>query len=206
MHHLQGSFVGRTAALNAGLAPANFVPDAQRLIEWSEGLSNRGPAPLVHSKHGHWQSNRTDCGDWMYSRLAPEVDVPIFTRPVREKWRIPAGTEFYTGGPEMGERKSFAVTIDLWSNGETVDGLWRRIEYHNTAAEGEDLWVQRSKMTPLGTRNPTSGFGEPVMSAGYTQAQLDAAKAASLKAGKADMHAKAIVEAEEHLTEIRALK
>lgn len=69
MHHLQVSYVGRTAQLNAGLAPVNFVKDGIALLEWMDALSIRGPAPLVVSKHAHWQTNRSDCGDWMYTRL-----------------------------------------------------------------------------------------------------------------------------------------
>lgn len=74
MHHLQGSFVGTTAKLDAAAAPESFLADALALIEWSEGHPDRGPAPLVHSKHGHWQTNRSDCGDWMFTRLNGRKD------------------------------------------------------------------------------------------------------------------------------------
>ena len=165
MHHLQVSFVGRTADLDAGKAPASFVPDAKRLIEWIDALPNRGPRPLVHSKHAHWQTNRSDPGSWIWGQLfglpdtATGGDMPIITRPVREKWRIPAGCQFWTGGPELGDEKRFTIPVELWSNGETTDNLWRRCEYGD-----EELWFRRHDITPIpGTRNPASGFGAPTL-------------------------------------------
>lgn len=92
MHHLQASFVGTTARLNAGAAPPNYLTDALALIAWADSHPLRGSAPLVKSKHGHWQNNRSDCGDWMYSRLIPEIDMPTPTlHYVPQLWRAKAG-------------------------------------------------------------------------------------------------------------------
>ena len=184
---LNVAFSGRTAVFRDQGLPLSMEATAKRLIAWAEATFGR---PMVHSGHYMWQTNRSDPSPQVLAAIGVS-DVPIFTRPVRQQWHIPAGTEFYTGGPQMGDRKSFTVSIDLWSNGETTDGDWRRMEYHNTASEGEDLWVLRSKMTPIsGTRNPASGFGE-VTTSGYSQAQLDAAKAEGNKAGQVDMKTRA---------------
>lgn len=131
-----------------------------------------------------------------------EADVPIFTRPVREQWTMKAGSTFWTGGPEMGESKTYNLSDKLWSNGETTDGVWRRFEFG-----AEELWFKRADITPVsGTRNPTSGYGNPTLSTGHTDAELAAAKASGVTAGKADMKAKAIVAGENHVTVLRALK
>lgn len=180
MHAGQISFVGRRDQLDAGKAPANYLPDAQRLVAWYETHPLRGPAPLVIVMHGHLQTNRSDWGTWMQSRLAPqqETDMPILTRPVRQKWRVPAGTRFWLGGPELGTQKQFTVAVQLWSNGETLDGLWRRMEYN-----AEELWIRRHDIKPVdGTRNPASGFGSPVLH-GFSQKQLDAAERAGILNG-----------------------
>ena len=71
MHAGQISFTGRTADLETK-APANYVPDANRLIEWYDGLSIRGPAPLVLVMHAHWQRNRSDWGAWMHAQLTED--------------------------------------------------------------------------------------------------------------------------------------
>jgi hypothetical protein len=166
MHHLQVSFVGRTADLPNG--PDNYITNARRLIDWLATHPDRGPAPLVHSKHAHWQTNRSDPGDWIFHQLTPLPDtateVPVLTRPVREKWAIPSGTTFYTAGPNLGDRKVFTANVELWSNGETTDGSWRRVEYG-----AEELWIwaeRRSRVIEAipGTRNPVSGYGNPTLS------------------------------------------
>lgn len=74
MHAGQISFTGRRDQLDAGKAPPNYLPDAERLIAWYEHHPLRGPAPLVVVMHGHLQSNRSDWGLWMQSRLAPQED------------------------------------------------------------------------------------------------------------------------------------
>jgi hypothetical protein len=126
--------------------------------------------------------------DRLLAHLNGEDEMPTFTRPVRQKWAIPAGTEFYTGGPELGQRKFFTANVELWSNGETVDGNWRRFEYGD-----EELWLRRAGLTPLhGTRNPATGFGAPTLGSGYTQDDLDRAA----KAGFVDAKTKARVAVE----------
>lgn len=87
MHAGQISFVGRRADLDAGKAPANYLPDARALIAWYERHPLRGPARLVVLMHGHLQSNRSDWGTWMQSQLTAEEDdvnlstfVPIVNR------------------------------------------------------------------------------------------------------------------------------
>ena len=133
--------------------------------------------------------------------LLYETDMPILTRPVREKWRIPAGTEFYTGGPEQGDRKLFTAEVELWSNGETLDGAWRRIEYGS-----EELYLRRKAMTPIpGTRNPATGYGAPVIGGGFSQTDLDNAKAAGTTAGFGNAKAQAIVAAENNLATVRGM-
>lgn len=92
-----------------------------------------------------------------------EDDVPIITKTVREQWDIPAGTELWIGGPRMGERRTFPVANRLWSNGETDDGDWRRIEGAGPTA-GQEFYVKRWDMKPVpGTRDPASGYGPPAL-------------------------------------------
>jgi hypothetical protein len=113
-----------------------------------------------------------------------EDDV-VICKPVREQWDVPTGTVFYVQGPEQGIPKSFTSPERLWSNGETLDGLWRRVEYTD-----EELWLRRSDIVPrAGTRNPRTGYGSAAMGITETQAKarelnaadkvLEAAKAAA---------------------------
>jgi hypothetical protein len=106
-------------------------------------------------------------------------------RPVREQWDIPAGTPFWLDGPEQGIPKSFTSPERRWSISESVDSLWRTIEY-----DSEVLWVKRVDIVPrAGTRNPRTGYGTPSLGLTETQAKarelnaadkvLEAAKAAA---------------------------
>lgn len=144
MHHGQVSFVGRTAQLDAALAPAGYVTDARRLIAWYDALPIRGPAPLVLSKHGHWQSNRTDCGEWMHSRLAAitpqpqedDVKLSAAKHQVPKVVRIKAGATLYTDPGATEEHASglpaFDAELFAWLDGpapwlcrrEGSDGLF----------------------------------------------------------------------------------
>lgn len=94
MHHLQLSFVGKTAQLQAAAEPPNYVDDALALIAWMGDHPDRGPAPLVVSNHGQWQSNRSDAGTRMYGLLVIDGDVPMLTPRmfVPQPWTARAGT------------------------------------------------------------------------------------------------------------------
>lgn len=153
MHHLQVSFVGRTADLEAGRAPASYVPDARRLIAWADTLPNRGPAPLVHSKHAHWQTNRSDPGDRIFVQLAPaapEGDMTIRSI-ITEDWTTgtgEAGGWFLVGG----ERKWFTSPERVTSVAELTlaDGTDARLVAYGS---GEALVMPRRNLTPIpGTR------------------------------------------------------
>lgn len=150
MHHLQVSFVGTTARLNAGAAPANFLLDALALIEWAEDHPLRGPKPLVLSKHGHWQSNRSDCGDWMYSRLAPETDMPTPTlHYVPQLWRARAGgaalrEQASDLAPVIARVPAGSVIFTLGENQSSIG--WRL----GLAGSPERLYfVKRAEIDPL---------------------------------------------------------
>ena len=208
---LNVSFSGKAAEFAAGNMPQNMVDTAVALTRWVEA-QDWSSRPLVHSGHMHWQTNRSDPSQTVLDAIARAYgdDMAIFTRPVREQWDIPAGMEFWTGGPDMGERKTFSAPIRLWSNGETLDGKWRRLEYEDSPGSGEELWADGAratrKMKPVpGSRNPVSGFGTPVLSAGFTQEQLDAEKAKANEAGFGNAKAQAIVAAENHLSVVRSL-
>jgi hypothetical protein len=114
-----------------------------------------------------------------------EGDLVPRLRPVREQWDIPSGTPFWLDGPEQGIPKSFTSPERRWSISESVDGLWRTIEYGD-----EVLWLKRSDIVPrAGTRNPKTGYGTPSLGLSETQAKarelnaadkvLEAAKAAA---------------------------
>ena len=138
--------------------------------------------------HGEGQEDRSDWGPLMRPAILaePEADVPVLTRPVREKWLIPGNTTFWVGGPGFGEQKAFGpAPIELWSNGESVDGLWRRIEYHNEPNIGEELWVLRKAMTSKGGRNPANGYGPPAPTGDTSAARLEGFADAKTKASAA---------------------
>ena len=152
------SYAGMPADLQRDLGCPVFRADVQELAR--QIIDHPAVIDRPHFGHGWIQPisrYEMDVATDFIGLLYGETDVPIFTRPVREKWRVPSGTEFYTGGPEAGERKLFTANVELWSNGETTDGAWRRFEYGN-----EELWLKRADITPIsGTRNPATGYGEP---------------------------------------------
>ena len=195
------AYAGMPADLERDLLCPVFRADVKELAD--QLVAHPAVIDRPHFGHGWIQPisrYEMDVAEDFIGLLYGVPVMPIFTRPVREKWKIPPGTEFYTGGPERGEQKLFTAAVELWSNGETTDGRWRRFEYGT-----EELYLRRSGLTSIpGTRNPATGYGEPFL-AGYTKAQLDAAKAEGTKTGKADMHAKAIVSAENHLSDVRSL-
>jgi hypothetical protein len=173
---------------------------------------------------GHYQLNsvsRPNCPSYNKSVIdrivaqaqkltAPEDDMAYQTRPVREQWDIPDGMAFYVAGPGIGDPKFFVGAVRLWSNGETLDGKWRRLEYEDTPGAGEELWADGAKATrkmkPVpGSRNPVSGFGTPTLSTGFTQTDLVAAKAAGTTAGFGNAKAQAIVAAENNLATVRGM-
>ena len=83
----------------------------------------------------------------------------------------------------MGPAKIFTTAEKRWSNGETTDGVYRRIEYGE-----EELWLERSTITPIaGTRNPATGYGTPIMGAtpGEVRAAQTVAADKVLEAAKA---------------------
>lgn len=141
MHHLQISYVGRTAQLDAGIAPPSYLSDSLRLITWMDELAIRGPAPLVLSKHGHWQSNRSDCGEWMYSRLAalqsPTAQEPDTMNLIEPVGEYQTGTAYFPPGatyglfkpgpnpdPSTSERDSVTTSPDKGTSAP-VDGPWK---------------------------------------------------------------------------------
>jgi len=96
--------------------------------------------------------------DYNWTGITEEGDM-VICHPVREQWDIPAGTVFFTQGPEQGIPKSFSTAERLWSNGETDDGVWRRVERGS-----EELWLKRSDLVPRpGSRNPATGYGSASM-------------------------------------------
>ncbi len=100
---------------------------------------------------------------------------PVLLRSVIEQWwtRQDPNTEFWTGGPGLGEKKAFVGAQKVWSVGETVDGVWRVIEIN-----GELVWTVRKQLFPIaGTRSPKEGYGLVPITSGYTKSDLDSAKA-----------------------------
>jgi hypothetical protein len=98
---------------------------------------------------------------------APTKGVPnVLLRRVRQEWITRNGGVFWTNGPGMGQRKNFSNGSRLVSHFESaiktstgglITGPWRVISYN-----GEGLWMHRDYLSPVsGTRNPTTGFGEP---------------------------------------------
>ena len=80
--------------------------------------------------------------------------------------------------------------------------------YHAYWIADRKAWGYTSTRANVLERKPYQNTVEIIkeVPTGITQAQLDAAKATATAAGKADMHAKAIVQAETHLANVRALK
>jgi hypothetical protein len=102
-----------------------------------------------------------------YEWTSGQEDTMPRLRPVREQWDIPSGTPFWLDGPEQGIPKSFTSPERRWSNNESVDGLWRTIEY-----DAEVLWVKREDIVPRsGTRNPKTGYGTPSLGISETTAK-----------------------------------
>lgn len=201
---LNVAFSGKTAVLRESM-PRNMVETAVALTRWVEAWAGT----VVHSGHMHWQRNRSDPSDKVLARIAglysglpdssTEEPMPVL-KPVRQQWTTGTGDtlardshatpggQFWTLGPDQGDRKWFTAPEKVWSIAETEDGLWRAIEYGS-----EVLWMHRYNLRPVdGTRNPAGGYGTPSL-AGHTDAELAAANEAGRKAGFADAKTKAVV-------------
>lgn len=93
---------------------------------------------------------------------APEVDVPVILRAVRERWTSKSSTDgsagfFTTDGPGVGTKKWFTAAETVESYAETTDGKYRALSYNNGT---ETLWMHRTQLTPIaGTRQPATGYG-----------------------------------------------
>ena len=78
------AFSGRMVDLKAGNYPANMIDTAARLIIWFEG-TNWGKDNSVHSAHSDWQSNRSDPGSGVITRILArynEIKNPPAPKPV----------------------------------------------------------------------------------------------------------------------------
>lgn len=62
------AFSGKSAELKAGNYPANMIDTAARLILWFEGTA-WGKNDSVHSAHSDWQSNRSDPGSGVITKI-----------------------------------------------------------------------------------------------------------------------------------------
>jgi hypothetical protein len=194
---LNVAFSGKTAVFRDQGLPPNMLATAKQLTAWAAQTFGRH---MVASGHLHWQTNRSDPSLQVLAAItATEPDDMQFWKPVQEDWWTVPGVTFWDGD---GTEKSFTTRERVTSVAEATDGH-RLVKY----GTNELLVMPRTGLVPIsGTRVPAApNYGFPP-STGFTQAQLDAAKAAGIKAGKADMHAKAIVAAENHETAVRALK
>lgn len=187
MHAGQISFTGRTADL-ATRAPANYLPDAERLIAWYDGLSIRGPAPLVLVMHAHWQRNRSDWGAWMHAQLTEEEQMQLTDwLPVEEDWTTGTGPDagvFWTDGPEQGDRKWFTTPTAVHSFFERRDGAWR---LGVAAGIAEVLCFPRSTLNDPRNRRPASpayGYQPPPSVADLTARIADQAETITRLTGR----------------------
>lgn len=90
------------------------------------------------------------------------------------------------------------------------------ILYPIVAVEGRQVGVEKEWLGALAYAGSSYQLGyvhvsvvsplQPIEASGFSQADLDSAKSSATAAGRADMHAKAIVAAENHLSAVRALK
>jgi hypothetical protein len=196
-HLLNVAFSGKTAVFRDQGLPPNMLATAKQLTAWAAQTFGRH---MVASGHLHWQTNRSDPSLRVLADItATEPDDMQFWKPVQEDWWTVPGVTFWDGN---GTEKSFTTRERVTSVAEATDGH-RLVKY----GTNELLVMPRNGLVPIsGTRIPPApnyGFPPPT---GFTQAQLDAAKAQGVTAGKADMKAKAIVAAENHTTTVRALK
>ena len=208
---LNVAFSGKTAVFRDQGIPQNMIDTAAALTKWVEAQAWSSRV-LIHSGHMHWQTNRSDPSQQVLDAIARTYggDMPIYTRQVREQWDIPAEMTFYKDGPGMGAPAKFNVPARLWSNGETLDGKWRRLEYDLEPGNEHEIWADGAratrKMKPIsGTRNPAAGYGPPVLSTGYTADDLTEARIKGQTAGFGSAKAQAIVAAENNLATVRGM-
>jgi hypothetical protein len=194
-HLLNVAFSGKTAVFRDQGLPPNMLATAKQLTAWAAQTFGRH---MVASGHLHWQTNRSDPSLRVLADItATEPDDMQFWKPVQEDWWTVPGVTFWDGN---GTEKSFTTRERVTSVAEATDGH-RLVKY----GTNELLVMPRNGLVPIsGTRIPPApNYGFPP---GFTQADIDAAKAAGITAGKTDMKAKAIVAAENHTTAVRALK
>jgi hypothetical protein len=184
-----------------GWPPSIVDGFARSIIEEEQRIGRK----VVLTNHLDFQTNRTDAGlkvtalvKARYAELTGGSDDMQFWKPVQEDWWTVPGVTFWDGN---GTEKSFTTRERVTSVAEATDGH-RLVKY----GTNELLVIPRTGLVPIsGTRIPVApNYGFPP--AADCTDEVAAAKAAGIKAGKADMHAKAIVAAENHETAVRALK
>jgi hypothetical protein len=194
---LQLCAMGQRAYYDANGWPPAIIDGFARSI-----LEEEAHGTQVIANHADFQpGNRTDAGIQAMALTLKRLDElrgdMQFWKPVQEDWWTVPGVTFWDGN---GTEKSFTTRERVTSVAEATDGH-RLVKY----GTNELLVMPRTGLVPIsGTRIPPApNYGFPP---GFTQADIDAAKAAGITAGKTDMKAKAIVAAENHTTAVRALK
>lgn len=129
MYHLQICFSGKAADLSAGRYPANMIDTAARIINWAED-SDWANDNLVVSRHGDWQTNRTDPGDGVLQRVLARCaelrrqakPAPAPEPPVVDVYVPPAIDH-------AGERSAFGTLYPTYvhSDGQALEWVNRNI-------------------------------------------------------------------------------
>jgi hypothetical protein len=81
------AFSGKSAELKAGNYPANMIDTAAKLIIWFEGTA-WGKDNSVHSAHSDWQSNRTDPGSGVITKILARYQALKTPSPIPVDYKV----------------------------------------------------------------------------------------------------------------------
>lgn len=104
------AFSGKAAELKAGNYPVNMIDTAAQLIIWMESTA-WGKDDSVHSAHSDWQSNRSDPGTGVITRILKRyAELKIAPPPLTCDQRISRKNGYFDkAGLEVRAMEKFAI-------------------------------------------------------------------------------------------------
>lgn len=201
-HLLNVAFSGKTSVFRLGGMPQNMIDTAAALTRWVEAQA-WSSRTLMHCGHMHWQTNRTDPSQVVLDRIAATYSGDDMDWVSRMK---PLPPYLCTTDPDSMTRNAPSLTSSAKFLHASPVELTVVGEVAGDSVNGSTRWLcYQSNTWGLGCTHESNEASRKELAGGFTQADLDAAKAEGVKVGSINIKTKAVVEGEAHLTRLKAL-